>query len=198
MKKKTILAMAVSIGMLFCGTISNHGTVIHSNMVVQAAEVEAEDVADPVVVEESSDDTVELEVEATESKVEVKAVGKKTKAKKTSKGDKVVQYALRFVGNPYRYGGTSLTKGIDCSGFVRAVYGKFGVSLPRTSYEQSRQGKKISSISKAKPGDLVRYSGHIGIYMGNGKLVHASNRKDGIKVSNVRYRRILGVRRIVK
>ncbi len=114
-----------------------------------------------------------------------------------SLGSKIANYGLQFVGNPYVYGGTSLTKGADCSGFVQSVYSHFGISLPRTSGEQGKSGKRVGSIEEAQVGDLVWYSGHIAIYIGNGKVVHASNAKEGIKVSNATYRTILGVRRIV-
>lgn len=112
-------------------------------------------------------------------------------------GQQIVDYAVQFVGNPYVYGGTSLTQGADCSGFVMSVYANFGISLPRTSGEQGKSGSSVASLSEAIPGDLVWYSGHIGIYMGNNQLVHASNKKDGIKISNVNYGPILGIRRIV-
>lgn len=114
-----------------------------------------------------------------------------------SGGSSVVDYAKQFVGNPYVWGGTSLTSGADCSGFVQSVYSNFGVSLPRTSYEQQNAGREVS-YSEAQPGDLICYGGHVAIYMGNGKIVHASNSRDGIKVSdNAAYRTILSVRRLV-
>lgn len=112
-------------------------------------------------------------------------------------GRKIADYGLQFVGNPYVYGGTSLTKGTDCSGFVMSVYAHFGISLPRTSGEQGKSGVSVGSIDNAQAGDLVWYSGHIAIYTGNGKVVHASNAKEGIKTSNADYRKILGVRRII-
>ena len=112
-------------------------------------------------------------------------------------GSSVVDYATQFVGNPYVWGGTSLTNGADCSGFVQSVYSNFGVSLPRTSYEQQNAGREVS-YSEAQPGDLICYGGHVAIYMGDGKIVHASNSRDGIKVSdNAAYRTILSVRRLV-
>ena len=114
-----------------------------------------------------------------------------------SGGSSVVDYAKQFLGNPYVWGGTSLTSGADCSGFVQSVYSNFGVSLPRTSYEQQNAGREVS-YSEAQPGDLICYGGHVAIYMGNGKIVHASNSRDGIKVSdNAAYRTILSVRRLV-
>ena len=112
-------------------------------------------------------------------------------------GSAVVDYATQFVGNPYVWGGTSLTNGADCSGFVQSVYSNFGVSLPRTSYEQQNAGTEVS-YADAQPGDLICYGGHVAIYMGNGQIVHASNSVDGIKISdNAAYRTILSVRRLV-
>ena len=112
-------------------------------------------------------------------------------------GSSVVNYATQFVGNPYVWGGTSLTNGADCSGFVQSVYANFGVSLPRTSYEQQNAGTEVS-YADARPGDLICYGGHVAIYMGNGQIVHASNSQDGIKISNdATYRTIVSVRRLV-
>lgn len=111
-------------------------------------------------------------------------------------GRAVADYALQFLGNPYVYGGTSLTKGADCSGFVKSVYANFGVSLPRTSGEQRSSGYAVDGLSNARPGDLVCYSGHIGIYIGDGKIVHASSAKTGIITSRADYRTILAIRRI--
>lgn len=112
-------------------------------------------------------------------------------------GQQIADYALRFVGNPYVYGGTSLTNGADCSGFVQSVYKHFGISLPRHSGDQGKSGRAVAGLGNAKPGDLIWYSGHIGIYIGNGKVVHASNEKNGIMVSEAAYRTILGIRRII-
>lgn len=111
-------------------------------------------------------------------------------------GKKVAKYACQYIGNPYVYGGTSLTNGADCSGFTYRVYQDFGYSLPRTSTEQRSAGKGVD-YSDAEPGDLICYSGHVGIYIGGGKIVHASTEKTGIKVSNATYRSILSVRRIL-
>ena len=112
-------------------------------------------------------------------------------------GSSIVDYATQFVGNPYVWGGTSLTGGADCSGFTQSVYANFGVSLPRTSYEQQNAGTEVS-YADAQPGDLICYGGHVAIYMGNGRIVHASNSVDGIKISdNAAYRTIVSVRRLV-
>lgn len=111
-------------------------------------------------------------------------------------GKKVAKYACQYIGNPYVYGGTSLTNGADCSGFVYRVYKDFNYNLPRTSYEQRSAGRGVD-YSEAQPGDLICYDGHIGIYIGDGLIVHASSQKTGIKVSKATYRQILAVRRIV-
>lgn len=113
----------------------------------------------------------------------------------SSSGSSVISYASQFLGNPYVWGGTSLTGGADCSGFTQSVYAQFGYSLPRTSYEQQNWGTEVS-YADAQPGDLICYGGHVAIYMGNGQIVHASNSRDGIKISNnAAYRTILSVRR---
>ena len=104
----------------------------------------------------------------------------------------ICQYAKEFLGNPYVWGGTSLTSGADCSGYVMGVFKKYGVKLPRTSREQANSGTTIS-VSEAKPGDLIFYSNgktinHVAIYIGGGQVIHASNPKTGIRISNVNYR----------
>lgn len=112
----------------------------------------------------------------------------------------VVDYALQFVGNPYVYGGTSLTKGADCSGFTMSVYAKFGVALPHSSSAQARCGTKVSS-GDVQPGDLLFYGNggginHVAMYIGGGKIVHASTERTGIKVSNAYYRTPVTIRRV--
>ena len=114
----------------------------------------------------------------------------------SSKGKQIAESACKYVGYPYVAGGTSLTNGADCSGFVMAVYQAFGYSLPRSSYAQSGAGRGVS-YSEAQPGDIIYYGGHVGIYIGNGKIVHASTERSGIKITSATYRNIITVRRIV-
>lgn len=113
----------------------------------------------------------------------------------------LVEYAKKFVGNPYVYGGNSLTKGTDCSGFVKLIMAKFGITTPRTASTQYKAGKKIS-VAELLPGDLIVYGDrvieHIGIYIGNGQIVHASNKKTGIKYSDYNYRKIYGCVRFIE
>lgn len=115
-------------------------------------------------------------------------------------GKKIANYACQYIGNPYVYGGTSLTNGADCSGFTYRVYSNFGYTLPRTSYDQRSAGKGVS-YENAQPGDLICYDGHVAMYIGGGLIVHASSSspypRGGIKISNAQYRPILAVRRII-
>lgn len=111
-------------------------------------------------------------------------------------GKNVADFACQFVGNPYVYGGTSLTNGADCSGFVMSVYKNFGVNLPHSSAADRSVGSSVGGLDNAQPGDIVCYSGHVGIYVGDGKIVHASTSKTGIIISNANYRSVLSVRRI--
>lgn len=122
--------------------------------------------------------------------------GKTYESPTGSTGADVVKFAKQFVGNPYVYGGTSLTNGADCSGFVMSVYSNFGVSLPHSSAADRNVGAAVNGIENAQPGDIICYSGHVGIYAGDGQIVHASTSKTGIIVSSATYRSILSIRRI--
>lgn len=111
-------------------------------------------------------------------------------------GQEVVNFAMQFVGNPYVWGGTSLTNGCDCSGFVMSVFGHFGISLPHSSYSLRSCGQGVS-YSNAQPGDLICYSGHVAIYIGGGRIVGAQSSAIGIATQNATYRTILAVRRVL-
>lgn len=113
-----------------------------------------------------------------------------------SSGSDIAKYACQFVGNPYVAGGTSLINGADCSGFTQAVYRQYGYSLPRNSYAQRSVGREVS-YADAQPGDLICYAGHVALYLGGGRIVHASTQRTGIKYGYANYRPILSVRRIV-
>lgn len=112
-------------------------------------------------------------------------------------GSDIASYAQRFIGNPYVPGGTSLVNGCDCSGFVWAVYNHFGYSLPRQSGAQGASGSAVDGMENAQPGDIFYYVGHVGIYIGNGYIVHASTPATGIKITPATYRSIASIRRIV-
>lgn len=122
-------------------------------------------------------------------------------AEVSKKNVSIVEYAKRFLGNPYVWGGTSLTKGTDCSGFTMGIYAEFGIPLPHSSSAQSRMGTKVSA-SEAKPGDLFFYGSgssvsHVAMYIGNGQVIHASTERTGIKISNASYRTPITVRRFL-
>ena len=114
----------------------------------------------------------------------------------SASGKEIASYACRYVGNPYVPGGTSLTNGADCSGFTYAVYKAFGYNIPRNSTAQRSAGRGVS-YSEAEPGDIICYAGHVAIYLGGGRIVHASTPATGIKYGVATYKEILGVRRIV-
>lgn len=111
-------------------------------------------------------------------------------------GSDVVSYACQFIGNPYVWGGESLTDGADCSGFIKSVYANFGISLPHSSVALQRAGSEVS-YENAQPGDIVCYAGHVAIYMGGGQIVHASSPSTGIKTGSATYRSIISVRRVL-
>ena len=114
----------------------------------------------------------------------------------SSNGKSIASYACQFIGNPYVAGGTSLTNGADCSGFIFRLYADYGYRVPRTSSQLRSVGTGVS-YSEAQPGDIICYEGHVGMYIGGGMIVHASTARTGIKVSNAQYRPILAVRRVM-
>ena len=159
---------------------------------------------DYVQAESKAEEQARLEKEAAARRAANAAAAKKTGSSSqvvgngsgSSSGRAVANFASRFVGNPYVYGGTSLTNGADCSGFVMSVYANFGVSLPHSSSALRSVGYGVS-LADAQPGDIICYSGHVGIYVGNNTIVHASTAKTGIKyTSPANYRQVLAVRRI--
>ena len=113
-----------------------------------------------------------------------------------SDGEAVVAYAEQFLGNRYVWGGTSLTNGCDCSGYVMQVYANFGVSLPHSSASIRSYGTKVS-YDEMQPGDVVCYSGHVGIYAGDGQIINALNTRKGICYTSVNFAPIVSIRRLV-
>ena len=111
-------------------------------------------------------------------------------------GQAVIDYACQFIGNPYVWGGTSLTEGADCSGFVQSVYAHFGISLPRTTWDMENVGVAVS-YEQALPGVIVLYDGHVGLYMGDGTIVNAMNEADGIGICSATYTNIITIRRVL-
>lgn len=114
----------------------------------------------------------------------------------SSGGQAVIDYACQFIGNPYVWGGTSLTDGADCSGFVQSVYANFGISLPRTTWDMESVGMAVS-YDQAQLGDIVLYDGHVGLYMGDGNIVNAMNPNDGIGICPATYAPITSIRRVL-
>ena len=147
----------------------------------------------------SSDSDTSYETASVSSQSQSSSSGSGSKsyaAAGSATGSNIAKYACQFVGNPYVPGGTSLTDGADCSGFVMSVYKAFGISVPRTSWAQGSYGKEVS-YANAQPGDVIYYGGHVGIYIGGGQIVHASTQKTGIKYSPATYRSIITVRRFI-
>ena len=142
--------------------------------------------------ESKEEEAARLAEEAAKAEEEAKAA----EAETVGNGQAVVDYAMQFVGNPYVWGGTSLTNGADCSGFVQSVYANFGVSMPRTSSAMRSAGTEVS-YSEAVPGDVICYEGHVGIYIGNGQIINAIDEAHGIGVSSATYTNIITVRRLL-
>lgn len=133
---------------------------------------------------------------AAQAQAEAERQAQEAMANASSTGQAIVDYACQFIGNPYVWGGTSLTNGADCSGFVQSVYAHFGISLPRTTWDQENVGVAIG-YEQALPGDLILYEGHVGIYMGDGQIVNAINPSKGIGVIPATCMSIKTVRRVL-
>lgn len=162
------------------------------NLVTEAQQEGKEEVFTYAVSRESEEAQMAQETQENVQQPETTEVSAQT----ASSGQAIVDYACQFIGNPYVWGGTSLTDGADCSGFVQSVFAHFGISLPRTTYDQINAGVEVS-YDQAMPGDLICYDGHIGIYIGNDQIVNAQNPEQGIGISPAAYTTILSVRRIV-
>ena len=148
------------------------------------------------MVRNSDAENGEEEFTYAESKEEEEARLAEEAAAKAGSGQAIVDFACQFIGNPYVWGGTSLTNGADCSGFVQSVFAHFGVSLPRTTWDMEHVGTPVS-YDQAIPGDIILYSGHVGIYMGNGQIVNAINSARGIGILPATYSSIVTVRRLI-
>ena len=141
----------------------------------------------------------EAEEKAEEEKKKAEEAAKQQEEQQTQAaqtGQAIVDYACQFIGNPYVWGGTSLTNGADCSGFVQSVFAHFGISLPRTTWDMENVGTAVS-YDQAVAGDIILYDGHVGIYMGNGQIVNAINSAKGIGILPATYTNIVTVRRLI-
>lgn len=144
--------------------------------------------------ESKEEEEVRLAKEAAKAEQEAKETA--AIQEQTSRGQAVIDFACQFIGNPYVWGGTSLTEGADCSGFVQSVYANFGISLPRTTWDMENVGAEVS-YEQALPGDLILYDGHVGLYMGDGNIVNAMNEADGIGICSATYAPIVTIRRVL-
>lgn len=164
----------------------------------EEARLAAEEEARRIAAEEEARRAAEeaARIEANRKQQYANAANKTYNPPSGTGGQAVVDYALQFVGNPYVLGGSSLTNGIDCSNFVMRVYEAFGVSLPHNSYKLREVGYEVSA-DEIKAGDIICYQGHVSIYMGDGRCVHAANSEDGIKISpKWNYTKVITIRRI--
>ena len=142
--------------------------------------------------ESKEEEAARLEKEASEAATKAEEEA----SAKAGTGQAIVDYACQFIGNPYVWGGTSLTNGADCSGFVQSVFAHFGISLPRTTWDMENVGTPVS-YDQAIPGDIILYDGHVGIYMGDGQIVNAINSSRGIGILPATYTSIITVRRLI-
>lgn len=158
---------------------------------VQNSEAEAPEEAF-VYAESKEEEAARIQAEAEEA---ARKLQEEAQAKAAT-GQAIVDYACQFIGNPYVWGGTSLTNGADCSGFVQSVFAQFGISLPRTTWDMEQVGTPVS-YEQAIAGDLILYDGHVGIYMGNGQIVNAINSARGIGILPATYTNIITIRRLI-
>ena len=142
--------------------------------------------------ESKEEEAARLEKEASEAA----AKAEEEASAKAGTGQAIVDYACQFIGNPYVWGGTSLTNGADCSGFVQSVFAHFGISLPRTTWDMENVGTPVS-YDQAIAGDIILYDGNVGIYMGDGQIVNAINSSRGIGILPATYTSIITVRRLI-
>lgn len=149
-----------------------------------------------IAEEKAQEEQQAQEAAAREAAAQQEAETQNVSAQTGSSGQAVIDYACQFIGNPYVWGGTSLTEGADCSGFVQSVYAHFGINLPRTSYDMRSAGYEVS-YDEAQPGDLILYDGHVGLYMGDGNIVNAMNEEQGIGICSATYTNIVAVRRVL-
>ena len=192
MKKKqlfaVLLAGSMTVGMAPAAAFAAEDTGAVTEAEASTADENTETPDDGAAVDDQSQSEADAQAEA-------EAQAAEAAAQSVASGQEVIDYAFQFIGNPYVWGGTSLTDGADCSGFVQSVYAHFGISLPRTSYEQRSAGYEVS-YEDAQPGDLILYEGHVGLYIGNDQIVNAMNEAQGIGISSATYTNIVAVRRI--
>lgn len=179
------------------GYVCSEYIIVGNNAEQKAQEMvqssEAENPTDAFIYAESKEEEEErLAREAEEAALKAQEEA----AAKGGTGQAIVDFACQFIGNPYVWGGTSLTNGADCSGFVQSVYAHFGISLPRTTRDLVSVGTPVS-YDQAIPGDIILYDGHVGIYMGNGQIVNAINSAQGIGILPATYTSIVTVRRLI-
>ena len=172
------------------------------NKLVADAQKKAKEYKNQIASGQSQIDIIKKQQEEAINKQQQNGSGTGDKVVGSGTGAEVAEYALQFVGNPYVWGGVSLTNGADCSGFIMSVYAQFGYSLPHSSFSMRKSGIGVS-LADAKAGDIICYSGHVGLYIGNGRIVHAKGDEYGIVTDPVYYGwggkgpAVLAVRRII-
>ena len=170
--------------------IGNNAEQKAQDMIQNSGTENPEDVFTYAESREEEEARLEKEAEEAAARAQEEA------AAKSGMGQAIVDYACQFIGNPYVWGGTSLTNGADCSGFVQSVFAHFGISLPRTTWDMEHVGTAVS-YDQAIPGDIILYDGHVGIYMGNGQIVNAINSAKGIGILPATYTNIVTIRRLI-